>query len=66
MSLRVLAINLRVSDSSDDPQICMSRKTDWANPADGVCYGLGQRMLATDEEDHPLLQIRRISLESMA
>ena len=50
------------SELAEDSQIRMSGKTDWMQPTDGVCYGLGQRMLATDNDDHPLLQIRRIDL----
>jgi type VI secretion system protein ImpE len=52
------------SEQSEDTAIQMSRKTDWVEQGDGVCLGMGQRMLATDSEDYPLMDIREITLDS--
>jgi type VI secretion system protein ImpE len=54
------------SESSDDPLVRLARKTDWVEAdwveAGDVSLGLGQRLLATDVSDHPLMDIRRITL----
>ena len=54
------------SESSGDNLIRLSRKTEWIEPAEGACHGLGQRMLATDAGEHSLMDIRAIRLESPA
>ncbi len=51
------------SESSQDPLIQLGRKTDWITLADGVYRGLGQRMLATDQDEYPLLDIRQIHID---
>lgn len=48
------------SENSDDPLIQLGRKTEWAELADGVHRGLGQRMLATDKDEYPLMEVREI------
>jgi type VI secretion system protein ImpE len=48
------------SDEHEDPLIKLSRKTDWTNHGEGVDFGLGQRMLATDADDYSLLELRSI------
>lgn len=54
------------SESSEDTSIRMARKTDWVG-AEGDCWlGLGQRMLATDEAEYPLMAVREIRLEPAA
>jgi type VI secretion system protein ImpE len=50
------------SEKSADSLIRLSRKTDWAEPAPGAYFGLGQRMLATDAGDYALLDVRKIML----
>ena len=42
----------------------LSRRTDWLDKGSDVLEGIGQRMLATDQSDYPLLQIRSIELDS--
>ncbi len=54
------------SESSQDPQIRLARRTEWAEPTPGVYLGMGQRMLTTDEGDFPLMDVRRIELPSAA
>jgi len=42
----------------------LSRRTDWLDKGSDVLEGIGQRMLATDQSDYPLLQVRSIELDS--
>lgn len=41
----------------------LSRRTDWQDQDDEIFEGVGQRMLATDRSDYPILQVRSIVLE---
>ena len=50
------------SESSEDTAIQMARKTDWVELPGELYTGLGQRMFATDEGEHPLLTTREITL----
>ena len=50
------------SETSDDGGICLARKTEWRDHGNGRWFGLGQRVLSTDGEDHPLMSIRSIAL----
>jgi type VI secretion system protein ImpE len=52
------------SESSDDMLVRMARRTEWLEPDAGVYLGLGQRMLTTDADDYPLMDIRRIALDT--
>lgn len=51
------------SERSADPAIQLARKTEWEE-RDGWALGLGQRMLATDADEYPLLQVRSIVLDN--
>jgi len=48
------------SETSPDPQVRLARKTDWHEAAPGLHVGMGQRMLATDAGEYPLMEIRKI------
>ena len=50
------------SEVDADPLVQLGRKTEWLESEAGVYLGLGQRMLATDQGEYPLLDIRRIDL----
>ncbi|MCB1825353.1 MAG: tetratricopeptide repeat protein [Candidatus Competibacteraceae bacterium] len=50
------------SPASADPQVQLGRKTEWLEQESGIYVGIGQRMLATDQNEYPLLDIRRIDL----
>ncbi len=52
------------SENSDDGAILLSRKTDWKPLADGEFLGIGQRMLVTDQDDYPLMDLREILLNN--
>jgi type VI secretion system protein ImpE len=51
------------TESSQDGNLKLARKTDWSNKG-GVNLGLGQRILATDAAEYPLLEIRKLELLS--
>lgn len=42
----------------------LSRKTEWQEPFEGSYTGLGQKMLATDNGEYPLLSTRQIVFQS--
>jgi type VI secretion system protein ImpE len=48
------------SETSDDGLIALARKTVWQEVAPDTHYGLGQRVLATDAADVPLLELRKL------
>lgn len=48
------------SESSEDGQIRLGRKTEWTELGADAYSGLGQRLFATESGDHPLLQCREI------
>jgi len=52
------------SEKSEDDLIRLARKTDWAEPCEGSCFGLGQRMIATDQDDYAMMDIRKIEFHS--
>ena len=54
------------SEASADGAICLARKTLWSDEGDDVQYGIGQRVLATDVDEVPLMEIRSISLRQVA
>jgi len=54
------------SEKSEDAAIRMAKKTDWIQAEDEVFLGLGQRMLATDVDEHPIMNVREIRLGEAA
>jgi type VI secretion system protein ImpE len=52
------------SHLSDDPQIRLAAKTDWRELPAETYLGEGQRLLATDGGEFPLMDIRVIELET--
>jgi len=51
------------SESSADEAVRMSRKTEWRQLAESSFAGLGQRLLATDANEYPLLEVRDITFD---
>ena len=51
------------TENSDDDALKLARKTEWPEMGNGFNIGLGQRVLATDEEEHPLLECGIIDLQ---
>ena len=54
------------SEASADGTIALARKTLWSEQGENVHHGLGQRVIATDVDDVPLLEVRSISLTPVA
>jgi type VI secretion system protein ImpE len=50
------------SEASEDSAIRLARKTQWLSRGGGLEVGLGQRLLATDDSDHALLEVRSIKI----
>lgn len=50
------------TELSADGQLRMARKTEWVERGGGLNAGVGQRVLATNEMEHPLLECRDIEL----
>jgi type VI secretion system protein ImpE len=48
------------SETSNDSQVCLARKTTWKETAPDVFEGLGQRVIATDAGEFPLMDVRNI------
>ena len=48
----------------DDDAVRLARKTEWVEVADGFAVGVGQRILATDAEEYPLLECGIIDLQT--
>ena len=51
------------SQTSSDGLIALARKTVWEEIAPDTHRGLGQRIITTDTEDVPLMEVRTISLD---
>ncbi|QQD73639.1 type VI secretion system accessory protein TagJ [Acidithiobacillus ferrivorans] len=49
------------SECSEDHEIVLARKTEWQDIGNDCFVGFGQRMLATNAGDYPLLDIRSIT-----
>jgi len=49
------------SENSPDSAIQLARKTTWGEPVMDTCKGLGQRLLASDQDDFPLLDVRELT-----
>jgi type VI secretion system protein ImpE len=48
------------SEAETDSSFRMGRKTDWIDTGNGLFTGIGQRMLATDQGEYPLLELREL------
>jgi type VI secretion system protein ImpE len=46
--------------------IRLGRRTEWLDQGNDLFVGMGQRMLATDTEEYPLMDIRRIVIEDLS
>jgi type VI secretion system protein ImpE len=50
------------SEENENGQIRLSRLTEWRDSGEDVYEGIGQRILATDQGEYPILNVRRIEL----
>lgn len=46
-----------------DPALALARKTEWLEATPGVYHGVGQRVLTTDSDDVPLMNLRQLMLQ---
>lgn len=59
-SVAMLPVRYPGTAACDDDQLRLARKTQWQEAEGDLITGLGQRVLATDQADYPLLDIRHI------
>lgn len=59
-SLALIPTRYDGSHSSQDGQIQLARKTEWAETSADVWIGQGQRVLTTDLGDHAIMDVREI------
>jgi type VI secretion system protein ImpE len=50
------------SETSQDSQLRLARRTEWHEVAAGVYAGVGQRVFATDQSEYALMNVRRIEI----
>lgn len=50
------------SETSDDPQVQLARRTLWTEEVPDVFTGRGQRVLTTDQGEHALMDVRSIRI----
>jgi type VI secretion system protein ImpE len=48
------------TEKRDEGELLLARKTIWIEAAPGSYHGIGQRLLATDRDEIPLMDVRRI------
>jgi type VI secretion system protein ImpE len=61
-SLALIPTRYPGSQSSEDGTIALARKTSWEATGENAFRGLGQRIIATDAGETPMLEIRTISV----
>ena len=54
------------TEKSGDTDLMLSRKTEWIEASESTFIGRGQRIIATDNEEYPLMDIRLIEFDSAA
>jgi type VI secretion system protein ImpE len=52
------------SETSSDALVRLARRTEWVDQGHGFFSGLGQRMLATDVDEFPLMDVRTVVLSA--
>jgi type VI secretion system protein ImpE len=52
------------SENSENSEVRMARKTEWLECEGDLYLGSGQKMLATNAGEYPLLEVRQIMLEA--
>lgn len=54
------------TEKTNDDKLRLARKTEWIECPEGWSLGQGQRILATDSEEYPLLECRKIEFTPAA
>ncbi len=50
------------SEKAEDAQLKLAKRTDWSACSENLHLGLGQRLLVTDNNEYPLMDIRELKL----
>ena len=61
--IALLPVRYPGTEKTDDGAALLARKTDWLDKG-GISIGIGQRILATDAAEVPLLEVRKLQLQS--
>jgi type VI secretion system protein ImpE len=61
-SVALLPTRYPGSEANSDGLVRLARKTEWTEPVPGTYLGVGQRMLATDAGEYPLMDVRAVEL----
>ena len=64
-SVALIPTRYPATETSSDGQLVLAKKTVWDEAAPGVHYGCGQRILATDTGETPLMEVREIMLNGI-
>jgi len=62
-SIALLPVRYPDTQTSSNDSLRLSRRTEWDEKAAETFFGVGQRMMATDQADYSLLDIREIVFE---
>ncbi len=62
-SIALLPVRYPGTHTSSNDDLRFSRLTEWEEKGEGSYFGSGQRMLATDSSDYPLLEVREVSFD---
>ncbi len=63
-SIALLPVRYPETHTSSNDSLRLSRLTEWDKKASETYFGIGQRMLATDQADYSLLDVREIIFEA--
>ncbi len=58
----LLPVRYPDSEASEDDGLLLARRTEWAELSPGSHAGIGQRLLATDQAEYGLLELRSLEL----
>lgn len=62
-SIALLPVRYPDTHTSSNDSLRLSRRTEWDEKSADTFFGVGQRMMATDQADYSLLEIREIVFE---
>ncbi len=51
------------TELSPDSSLQLARGTDWQQPAEGIFEGIGQKVLATDEGEYAIMNVRQVQFD---
>ena len=63
-SLGLIPTRYAGSEASSDGLIALARKTTWDEAGPDAHHGLGQRLIGTDQDETPLMEIRQIIIDA--